>query len=392
MRLLLAHNFYSEDGGENSVFRSITALLRQRGHEVIEYTRDSGDAQTLPARAALLAEGLYSARTAREVRSLVARERPDLAIVQNVFPLITPSIYVALREAKAPVAQLVYNYRFICPDAHLYTQGAICERCVRGSTLNAVRYRCYRHSILASAFYAAVIGWHRRAGTFQHIDHFGLPDNFMRHKLGEGGLPMDRMTVLGNPFEPPLRPPRLPEENYVLFVGRIVQQKGLLTLIRALAQADESARLIVVGDGDDRARCEAEGARLLGNRVGFRGAVWGEPLADLLGRSMAVAIPSEWYDNAPLILYQAFAFGKPAIASAINGLPEVVTDGVDGLLARPGDVADWAGTLKRLLASPDLRRRLGEAARRKAEAEFTPDAFYARLTKIFHALLPQAAF
>lgn len=394
MRLLMVHNFYREDGGENSVFRAIVGLLRRRGHDVIEYTRNSREIQafTTTVKASLLLAGLYSPRTVHEIRSLIARERPHVAIVQNVFPLISPSIYPTLRMAGVPVIQMVYNYRFICPNAHLYTHGSICERCVRGSMLNAVRYSCYQHSAIASAWYAAIIGWHRCIGTFQRIDHFGVPDNFMRHKLGEGGLPVERMIVLGNPFDLPPRSSSSPEENYVLFVGRIIRQKGLMTLIRAVSQADDTARLIVVGDGDDRARCETEGARLLGDRIEFRGAVWGEPLVDLLARSMMIAIPSEWYDNAPLILYQALAAGKPVVASRINGLPEVVSDGVEGLLAQPGDVTDWAVALRRLITSPVRRQEMGEAARRRAESEFTADAFYARLTRLFNAVIPEAAF
>src|SRR5574341_1520095 len=255
MRLLLVHNYYREPGGENEVFRLLGETLRAHGDDVLEYTRDSRELDALypTARARVFADGFYSARTAREDAAPARDARLQAALVQNVFPLISPSVYSALRRIGLPVAQLVYNYRFICPDAHLFTDEAICERCVRGSTLSAVIHKCYRDSRLFSAWYAGIIGWHRARGTFAAIDRFLVPDDFMRRKLAEGGLPADRARVLGNPFDLAGYTPGDAEEDFILFVGRLIRQKGILTLVRALSQARTAARLVVVGDGEARA-------------------------------------------------------------------------------------------------------------------------------------------
>lgn len=389
MKLLLVHNFYREDGGESSVFRLLAAILRAHGDTVVEYTRHNRelDAGGAPARARTLVAGFHSPRTAREVTALVREAKPDVAFVQNVFPLISPSVYTALRRAGAPIVQLVYNYRFICPNAHLYTHGAICERCVRGSTLNAIRQRCYQGSHLSSSWYAGILGWHRARGTFAAIDHFLVPDHFMREKLAAGGLPVDRMTVVGNPFEVHGYAPGGEEGDYILFVGRLIPQKGIMTLVRAFARAQTGSRLVVVGDGPMRGAADELARETAPGKVVFRGTVWGPELRELLARCRFLCVPSEWYDNAPLVLYQAFALGKPAIVSDINGLPEVVEHGQQGLLAAPGDVQAWCEQIARLDGDASLRRRLGRNARRKAESEFTAAAYYRRLRKAVDALV-----
>lgn len=387
MKLLLVHNYYAQDGGEDAVFRHLAALLERRGHPVVRYERHNRELEGA-SRLRVVADGFHSRRTAREVRELVERERPQLALVQNVFPLVSPSVYTALRAAGVPTVQLVYNYRLVCPNAHLYTQGAVCERCVHGSLWNAVRYSCYR-SRLESAWYAAILGSHR--STFAALDGFVVPDGFMRAKLAEGGLPADRIVPVGNPFDLAGYDPGAPEEDYFLFVGRLVRQKGILTLVRAFAQVPAPRRLRVVGDGPERAEAEALARELAPGRVEFLGLVWGDEVRALMARSLAVCIPSEWYDNAPLLLYQAYALGRPVIASRIDGIPEVVAHGEDGLLAAPGDVADWAAQVTRLGQDEHLRRSLGRAARAKAESQFSEDAYYARLTRALERLLPRAS-
>jgi glycosyltransferase involved in cell wall biosynthesis len=386
MKLLLAHNLYVEDGGENAAFRLLTELVRRRGHALTLYCRSNTETRSTPLSEVVLG-AFYSRRTVREIKALVERERPDIALVQNVFPLISPSIYTALRACRVPVVQLVYNYRFVCPNAHLYTQGALCERCIGGSWLHALRLRCYRDSYALSAWYAAIIKWHRWQRTFARIDRFMVPDAFLGSKLIEGGIQRERIRVAGNPFDLAEYRRSDREEPFVLYVGRLVRQKGILTLVRAIGEAKTSSRLIVVGEGDSRGAAEALASEVAPGRVAFVGSLWGAALTDLLDRCRFVCVPSEWYDNTPLVLYQAFSAGKPVIASRINGIPEVVRDGGDGLLAAPGNAADWREKIERLDQDSSLRRRLGDAARRKAETEFSADAYYQRLLTAIDGLV-----
>jgi glycosyltransferase involved in cell wall biosynthesis len=169
-----------------------------------------------------------------------------------------------------------------------------------------------------------------------------------------------------------------------LTVARLDPQKGLDVLVRA-ARSLGSARFVIAGTGPERARLEADAAALgLGERVLFVGHRADVPA--LLAASDAFVLPS-LFEGTPLALLEAMAAGKPVIASAIPGTDEIVVDGESGLLVRPGDSADLAATLERIVADPELRARLGAAAQRRAEAEFSAASSTERVMAVYDKLL-----
>jgi glycosyltransferase involved in cell wall biosynthesis len=386
VRILLCHNIYSQRGGEDRLFGEETEILRRRGEDVELYLRDSKEiqGQGWRARASTVASGFYSLRSRRELRAAVERFRPDVAIVQNVFPLLSPSAYHTLAERRVPIVQLVFNYRLLCPNASLFTAGALCGRCIGGNTLHAVRHRCLHDSRAVSLWYAGILGIHRRLGTFRRaITRFVVPHPFVGRKLVEGGLPEERIRVNPNPYSLPPRPAGEDPETYVAFAGRFVPEKGVLTLVRALALVP-GLRAVLVGDGPllPAVRTEIAATPGLAERVELTGWLPAEATQDRLRGAAVFVLPTNWHDISPLLLYDALALGKPSIASHLGSNPQIVSDGVDGLIFTAGDVADLARKLERLAADPALRRRMGEAARRKAESELEPERHYRRLRAI----------
>lgn len=385
-KLLLVHNYYVEAGGESSVFESQVRGLREHGHEVVLHTRTNQNIAGLSTlgKVATVASSYFSRGTRDELVRLVEQERPAAAIVQNVFPLISPSAYSALRSRGVPIIQAVYNYRLICPAGELYSLGEICERCVGGNHASAVVRRCYRGSHAASAWYASLIGLHRALGTFaSDIDAFMVPDHFMAQKLVEGGLPAHKMWRNANPFLLRDHVPTGRHDGYVLYVGRLVRPKGVLTAIEAMSLVAGPTRLIVVGRGE----LEDEVRARVTDRVSFIGAKWGDELDALMDRALAILIPSEWYDNLPQVLCQANAMGKPVIASRINGIPEYVVEGTSGTLVEPGDRAGLARAIDRLAALTEAQyAALAQSSRRHAEQQFDYEVHYARLMALIRML------
>ena len=190
---------------------------------------------------------------------------------------------------------------------------------------------------------------------------------------GGGGI-----SVLPNPAPnvgdaqamPPPAPPPL-----VAFVGRLTAAKNVGLALRAVERVPE-ATLVVVGDGEERARLE----RLAGERVRFVGA---KPRAEVLGL-LAVAdvavLPSAW-ENFPHAAVEALAMGTPVVATRVGGVPEIVHDGENGLLVEPGDDAGFASALERVVRDDDLRARLAAAAAPSVE-RFSSDAVYGELERI----------
>jgi len=391
-KILLCHNHYQQAGGESLVFENEVRGLRSNGHEVIEYIRSNAEISGFNFRqkAGMVAEAYASNQTEHELERLVNETRPDLAIVQNVFPLLSPSVYIILNKLHIPVIQVAYNFRFICPQAELYTEGAICERCLEDNLLQAVRHRCYHHSFLQSAWYASIIGFHRMNGTFiQCIDAYLTPDHFMAGKFVQGGLPALKMHVAPNPFFVPPDPGSSVPQRYVLFAGRWVTEKGVPTLLKAMQKVASDVHLVMVGTGELEPWIQSQLIESrLDSRVTLLGPRWGDELLDLIRQCMAVVIPSEWYDSLPLILCQANAMSRPVIASRINGIPEYIREGVNGFLFEPGDVESLAETIDRLASmSASEHIALSRSSRQYAETELDYPVHYARLNQLMIDLL-----
>jgi len=392
---LLIHNYYQEPGGESGVFENLLRLLQRVGQEVEVYSRDNSEILSFSRKdKALMGVGaFFSLRTWSEVKALVRRKRPHVAIVQNVFPLISPSVYYALQSEGIPTIQLVYNYRFVCPDAQLFSLGEICEKCVLGNHWHAVARKCYRDSRALSVWYAAILKLHRVARTFaRNNDLFIIPDNFLGTRLIKGGIPAHKIKKNVNPFFVEDYQPSYEPGEFILYVGRLVRQKGVFTLIKAMSHSSPAGPpLYVVGDGESRGESEALiGDLKLQNRVKLLGTRWGSEVQSLIRNSRFVVIPSEWYDNLPLILCQTYAMAKPVVASAINGIPEYVENGVDGFLFEAGNAEELAQCIDRLNADTSVLCAMARNARRKAEEVFDYQAYWRALHPLLEELVSNA--
>jgi glycosyltransferase involved in cell wall biosynthesis len=384
MKILVCHNSYQSVSGEDIVIATDTQFLKRRGIEVVEYKRANVETDnfTLFQRLTVFPNAVYSLRTAREVKVLVKKERPDVALVQNVFPLISPSVYYALHRVKVPIVQLVYNYRLICPNAILYTQGKICERCVKGNFVHAVRYKCFKESYVFSMLYASILAAHRHVrDVAELISAFVTPDLFLREKLIQGGFPRERIFPLLTPIDAGEYEPHYEHKGYFVYFGRIVREKGIFTALKAMKALPKS-RLFVVGGGDEEEEARAMVSAMGLDNVQFTGPKYNEKLTSILRDALAVVVPTEWYDNSPLVVLQAMSLGKPVIASNIDGIPEIVHDEQEGLLFQPGNVDELVERMKKLQSDEELRLQLGHAARSKAEALLTSENRVRGLLKV----------
>jgi glycosyltransferase involved in cell wall biosynthesis len=362
------------------------------GNDVVIYTRQNKDIDgfSVQEKAQSFLSAYYSWRTVNELEKIIKSEKPDFAMVQNVFPLLSPSVYVALVKAGIPTIQAVYNYRLVCPSAELFTEGQICERCLSGNTIHAVIHRCYRDDYFESAWYASVIGWHRYTRTFANdITSFMVPDNFLGSKLSQGGIPEGKIWTNPNPFFVNEYTPNTRHQGYVLFVGRLVRQKGILTLLKAMEYAGNKCRLVVVGRGDLEGFIQHSlKSSHMAERIEFLGTLWGKEVDQLIENCAAVIIPSEWYDNLPMILCRANALGKPVIASRINGIPEYVQEGVNGFLFEPGNAIVLADHIDRVMNLSDWEyQQFSSRSRRFAEDTLDYSNHYRNLMNQVQSLL-----
>ena len=390
MKVLLIHDFYQQYGGEDAVALAEKELLEQHGEQVTSYTRHNDEIKryTFLEKLTFPSNTIYSLRTRKELTEIVEKIGPDGAYIINAFPLISPSVYHALHSLNVPSLQAVHDFRFLCPNGWFYTNGHICERCKRGNYLNAVRFRCYRDSYTLSALYSASIGLNRLAGMLRKISAFICPTEFMRLKLLEVGVPEDKLFIKPNFIDAARVTPCPGDGNYVVYLGRLSSEKGVWTLVRAF-EALKDPLLKILGAGPLETELKGYVRERGITNIEFVGFKSGEEKWELLRNSLFIVVPSECYETFCIAVLEAYAAGKPAVASDIGGLPYVVRNGKSGMLFRPGSVADLTEKVRYLSERPAEIEAMGRYGRQLVETEYGPDRAYMTLMGIFDKVLRQ---
>lgn len=386
MRILQIHNFYQIPGGEDRVVEFERRLFEANGHEVIQYMRHNNDIKKYGffQKIRFFAETVYSARTVKEINELINRARPDVAHVHNVFPLISPSVYYCLKRQGIPVIQTVHNYRFLCPNGLFYRNNAVCEKCRRGNMFHCFFYKCYKDSFLLSGLYALTLWIHRRLRVFQEkIDKFIVLSHFAKDKFVEDRFPKEKIEIKGNFLsEMEMNFDHNNKENYAVFMGRLSEEKGLMTLLKAFQKINK-IKLKIIGKGHLEGGLKRYVSENNISCVEFLGYVQGNRRLAILQKARFNIIASKCYENFPMSALESFSMGIPVIASRIGGLSELIEDGKNGLLFEPGNAHDLTEKIEYLYKNPDKALEMGEYAHKCAEKKYNQEAHYSRLTSIY---------
>jgi glycosyltransferase involved in cell wall biosynthesis len=383
MKVLLVHDFYQTLGGEDAVALAEKQLLETRVDRLHFYERRNVEINDygLAAKMAFPIHTVYSRRTKSDMTDIAEQFRPDFAYIHNVFPLISPSLYHTLSSLKIPMLQVLHDFRFFCPNGWFYTKGQICERCKHGNYLNAVRYRCLRDSYLLSALYSLSLGANRVAGMLKKIDAIICLTEFSRQKLIEIGIPEQKLHIKPNFIDPAVTSASPGRGHYVLYLGRLSSEKGLWTLVQGFERLP-AVSLKIMGGGpleiSLRKYIEERGIKNI-ELVGFK---QGSEKWKILRESLFVVVPSEWYETFCMAALEAFAAGKPVVASNLGSLPYVIEDGKSGILFESGNVDDLIEKVNHLLANPSDIAAMGIYARGLAEMKYSPGRSYETLLEI----------
>ncbi|WP_121444056.1 glycosyltransferase family 4 protein [Brockia lithotrophica] len=383
MRIIKLHTHYQQSGGEDQSFIAEVAILRQRGHHVVDLTFHNQELDRMPPwRQGLVT--LWNCEAYRRVREAIRQHRPDLVHAHNTFPLASPAVIHAAKAERVPVVMTLHNYRLLCVNALFFREGRVCEACLGRLPWRGVLYRCYRESRAASTVVAGLIVLHRVLGTWSLVDRFIALTEFARQKFIEAGLPPEKIAVKPN-FVHPDPGPGEGRGGYALFVGRLSQEKGLGTLLRAWEHLGGRVLLKIVGDGPLAPRVQEAQDRIPG--VEWLGRKTPEEVYTLMGEAAFLVLPSEWYETFGRVAIEAFAKGTPVLASDIGAVGEIISHGRTGLKFRPGDPEDLAAKVEWLLSHPRELERMRREARAEYEAKYTAEKNYEQLMAIYREVL-----
>ncbi len=379
MHVLMVHNEYGAPSGEEAVIARISRLLESRGHTVVPFTRRSREIPRIRlGRARAFFSGIYSIGSRRAMARALAEVRPDVVHVHNLFPLISPSVLGVCRLEGVPVVMTVHNYRLICPNGLFMVGGRVCTKCAGGREYWCVLRDC-EGSLPKSIGYALRNYVARRTRLFlDNVTVYAALTRFQRRRLAAEGFPPERIAVVPNLADPDGVSPTPGEGAYVGYAGRMSPEKGIGTLLAA-ARRIGCVPFRLAGDTTPMPRLDNDAPE----NVSLTGFIGGADLQRFYRDCRLVVLASTCFEGFPAMLAEAMLHGKPVICPRIGGLPEIVDDGETGFLFEPGDAADLAGKIRRLWDRPALCRRMGRAARRKAERQYRPERYYARLMDVY---------
>jgi len=407
MRILQVNKYHFIKGGADRVFFNTINLLEEHGHEVItfstlrpENTPSKYSEYFVPYIEHRQSNTLINIRNVRRyiyndlaftnIERIIKEFRPEIAHLHLFYGDLSASILKALRNARIPVVQSVHDYRLLCPaNALLDAQGIICEKCRSKSFYHCSAKRCLEGNFFFSSV-LAIEGYYRKyfIDPLEYIDRFIFVSRFAEQKHIEFdkrfAAKSEHLYNFTGMEDVELRTNK---GKYFLFFGRISKEKGIETLLTAAGSMKSDLRIAGSGPLEEEVKRFATDYK----NVTFLGHQSGKDLRDLIKNASFVVVPSEWYENNPMTIIEAYASGVPVIASRIGGIPEIVNHGKTGFLFESRDASDLARAL-------DLGDKISYTdyaimsrnCREFAAREFLPRGHYDRLIDIYSKLLKDA--
>ncbi len=331
------------------------------------------------------------------VEQLIVDHLGEAVQLRHIATMVDGSLWQKLRvylRAVLALRSALRSDQRLLVHIHFASRGSTLRKTVLAwMTLRAGRpLILHAHGAAFDRFYAGLPRVLQRLvhGIFARADRFVvLSSQWREFYAREVGIPERRIVVLYNPTSLPGElPPRVGRQRVqFLFLGRIGERKGSMHLLQAFAslpaQVRSRARLVFAGDGETAALKAA--ARELGDAVEVHSWVNAEQRNALLAQSDVFVLPS-FQEGVPMAMLEAMACGLPVITTPVGGIPDVVTDGQEGLLIAPGDVEGLCRSMSVLVEDEAQRRQLGAQARQRAE-RFDVKLFAAELASMYRTLL-----
>ena len=396
--LNVSQNHYVR-GGSDRYFFVLAELLRKHGHRIIPFTaadpeNESSEWERYFPRGANFEQPavgdlfrfLYSYDAVKSIRGLLKHTEIDLAHFHIYYGKLTASILGELKKAGIPLIQTLHDFKLTCPVHSHISNNEICEACAGKHFWRALPKRCNKGSLARTALSVTESYFSQILGSHDKFDHFISVCHFNRKKMISYGIPEDKISTVHNFVEVSDITPNFKAGNYLLYFGRLYRSKGIFTLMEA-AMPLKHVPLYIVGDGEAmpelqrmREQNECEHIHLLGFKQG-------DELRELIQNCIGMVLPSELYENCPMSILEAYAYGKPAIGADIGGIPELIVDGVDGFLFPPGRQEALRERLLWMFEHKSEATEMGRAARHKVETEFNANIHYEKIMSIYQQFL-----
>ena len=412
MKIILVNYRYFISGGPERYYFNIKEILERNGHEIIPFSIkssrnfDAGEyekyfldivddevyfAQAKKKTPMMILKSFtrmfYSFEAKQKMKKLLMDTKPDLVYIMQYHNKISPSIIDAARSLNVPVVHRISDFQYMCPNALFYNDKiGVCEDCLKGKRWNCVKYKCVLSSPVYSGIKMLAKWLHDMVKITQRIDAFVVPSEFTLKKLNEYGISQEKLNHIPTFFNLKEVNPLVEYKPFVLFVGRIEKQKGLMTLVKAFENLPYNLKIIgFSNDGyEDELKKELEGKK---HNIEFLGRKSFEEIVPYLKSCLCTVTPSEWYDNFPNVVLESYAFKKAVIATDFGSLQYMIEDGKTGLKFKYANVGDFREKIQWMFEHVEEAQKIGEAGYRLIETKYSPQTHYETLITLFNKVL-----
>lgn len=402
MRIIFINNYYYDRGGAERIFLDEISLLNSRGHCCAPFTRHHEknypseyssffapefQHKNIPfvSKGPAFFKFIYSFDTKKSFSKLISEFKPDIIHAHNIYGRITSSVIDIAKEKRIPVVMTLNDYKLICPECTMLCQGEVCSKCNGSHFIHCILNRCRNNDLPTSAAYAIESYIINKLKKLEWVSQFICPSHFIFNQHKEINGVKGKLLHIPHFVNASHYSPLYSPGKYILYAGRLSREKGIFTLLKAIDQLQTTLR--IAGDGPLLKDIQSYITDHNINNVILEGHKSDAELRDLITNSAFIIVPSECCEAFGLAVLEAFACGKPVIGSDIGGLPELIKDHVTGLLFTPGDHQELKEKIIYLLQNPALNTKMGEAARKKTETDYSPNLHYERLLKLYSSLL-----
>lgn len=345
MKILQINKYFHIKGGADRQFLELCEILTNQGHEVIPFSMShprnhySPYSNNFADRVDLNQFSLknifkifYNHNAVKKLDNLLKAEKPDIVHLHNIYHQLSPAIINVIKKHSIPVVMTLYDYKIVCPNYQLFSQGKICMSCKGGKYYNCLVKKCSKNSYSKSFLAMAEAYIHNSAlKTYHNVDKFLASSNYMKKTCSEFGIPADKIITFNNFVEIPPTPIKSNNsKSYFLYFGRLAKEKGLNTLITTFKNLDQ--QLLIVGSGPEYVSLKSSIIKKNISNIKLLGLKQGSELQEIINNAKAILVPSIWPENFSCSILEAMALKKVVIASKVGGTPEIIKHNHTGFL------------------------------------------------------------
>lgn len=399
MRILIVNKFYYLRGGDCMAAISLKEMLEQKGHVVAvfsmeyplnwesdwkQYFPSEVDFSSNTIKGKLKAfERLFCSREVKvKLQRLIKDFNPDIIHLHNVHSYLSPLVAQVAYQLNKKVVWTLHDYKLICPSYSCLRDNQVCELCYKNK-FNVLKFRCLKHSTVASLLALLEAFFWNQKRLQKYTGCFIAPSMFLKKKMISAGFNTSQIKVIHNAHY-------LKDKenvnctdigNYYCYVGRMSPEKGIDNLVSVASKLPYNLKIIGSGELFDPLKSKYSNC----DNIEFLGQLDHDKVIEILRYARFSILPSVCYENNPFSIIESLCVGTPVLGANIGGIPELIEDGVNGILFDPYDKDSLENAIykgiRQFISTYDR-----QVIKERALIKFSPDNYYNQLIEIYSIL------